>query len=93
MIRILDEMPKDGVVLVIADTTSLNLQLEKDILAKKKQKNIKMFVVFAPKYGGNKGDATYKMYERVSDGPILNLPDFTIDDFVEAVVTKISKPC
>ena len=93
MVKILNEMPNDGVVLVFADTISKNLQLESNIETLKQQKNIKLFVVFSPSYDGAVGDAAYTMFENVSDGPILNLPDFTVDDFVNAVVKKISKPC
>ena len=93
MMAIVNELPNNGVVLVFADTVSKNLQLENDIMALKQQKNFKIFVVFAPRYSGTVGDAAYKMFENVSDGPILNLPDFTVDDFVNALVKKISKPC
>jgi len=93
MLLTLHAMPQHGAVLVFTDDGSKNLDLIDDIIALKNEKDLKIYIVLAPKYKAKVGDASWVAYQNISDGNVFNLKDFSKDKFISAIVQEIGTMC
>ena len=86
----LDEMPNNGVVLVVTSAGSHQLDLEKSIKEKSSKKNVKIYFTFSPFCREACGDSL-PVYKRISDNRMFNLSDFSSKSFLETVVYTVWK--
>ena len=86
----LDEMPNNGVVLVVTSAGSHQLELEKSIKEKSSKKNVKIYFTFSPFCREACGDSL-PVYKRLSDNRMFNLSDFSSKSFLETVVYTVWK--
>ena len=84
----LDEMPNNGVVLVVTSAGSHQLELEKSIKEKSSKKNVKIYFTFSPFCREACGDSL-PVYKRLSDNRMFNLSDFSSKSFLETVVYTV----
>ena len=84
----LDNMPNDGVILVVTDSGSKQLELEKSIRKKSLEKNLKIYFSFSPSCRADCKDSL-PVYERISDGRLFNESDFTSETFFRTVVSTV----
>ena len=84
----LDNMPNDGVILVVTDSGSKKLELEKSIRKKSLEKNLKIYFSFSPSCRADCKDSL-PVYERISDGRLFNESDFTSETFFRTVVSTV----
>ena len=84
----LDNMPNDGVILVVTDAGSKQLDLEKSIRKKSLEKNLKIYFSFSPSCRADCGDSL-PVYKRISDGRLFNESDFTSETFFRTVVSTV----
>ena len=84
----LQTMPQHGVVLVFLDTTTKDQDLLDDVVALRDEKEIKIFVVYAPKMNtkvGSVGDPSWTVLNTVSEGRIYDMSEFNRTLFIEEV--------
>ena len=81
----MQKMPSYGVVVLFTDTSTKNHQLENEIIAYGKEKDIDVIVVFTPKYSGQVGDASWQVYQRVSKRRVFELKMFDFDQILGKV--------
>ena len=86
----LDEMPNNGVVLVVTSAGSHQLELEKSIKEKSSKKNVKIYFTFSPFCREACGDSL-PVYKRLSNNRMFNLSDFSSESFLETVVYTVWK--
>ena len=84
----LDNMPNNGVILVVTDAGSKQLKLERSIITKSIKKNIKIYFTFYPTCRADCSDSL-PVYKRLSDGEIFNSTEFTSEKFFSTVITKV----
>ena len=89
----MQKMPSYGVVLLFTDTSTKNHQLENEIIAYGKEKDIDVIVVFTPKYSGKVGDASWQVYQRVSQHRVFELKTFDFDQILGKVSQLVEKNC
>ena len=87
-------MPQHGVVLVFLDSTTKDQDLLDDVVALRDEKEIKIFVVYAPRMtSGSVGDASWTVLNTVSEGRIYDMSEFNRTHFIEEVTqVKLRKP-
>ena len=85
----LDNMPNNGVILVVTDAGSKQLDLERSITKKSLEKNIKIFFTFYPSCRADCDERDERVYERLSDGETFNSSEFTSEKFFSTVITKV----
>ena len=86
----LDEMPNNGVVLVVTSAGSHQLELEKSIKEKSSKKNVKIYFTFSP-FCREACEDSLPVYKRLSDNRMFNLSDFSSKSFLETVVYTVWK--
>ena len=84
----LDNMPNNGVILVVTDAGSKQLELERSITKKSLKKNVKIFFTFSPSCLSDCADSL-PVYKRLSEGRMFNLPNFNSEDFNSTVVAAV----
>ena len=84
----LDNMPNNGVILVVTDAGTKQTDLEESIRKKSEEKNIKIFFTFYPSCRADCDDSL-PVYERLSDGEMFNSSEFTSEKFFSTVITKV----
>merc|ERR1711974_246574 len=83
----LDNMPDNGVILVVTDAGTKKKELEKSKKKKSAKKNIKIFIAFSPKCMAAKFcSESMPGYNRVSEGRIFNQTDFDTEKFFNSVL-------
>ena len=88
----LDNMPDNGVILVVTDAGTHQKKLEKTIKKKSKEKNIKIFFLmdFFSKCMAKKGcSESMPSYQRVSEGRIFDQTDSK--EFFKSVLNTVSR--
>lgn len=86
-------LPQHGVVLVFTDAPSKHLGLEEGLIALRDEKELKIFIVLAPRYNGLVNDSSWNVYENLSEGRIYNMADFNRSTFIEEVVQVVGSNC
>jgi len=89
----LNNLPRHGIALIFTDHQSKDLDMESALTELKDDKDIKIFVVLAPRYSGTVGDASWNLYNRLSDGRIYNMADFNATHFLKEVVQVVGETC
>ena len=84
----LDNMPNNGVILVVTDAGTKQTDLEESIRKKSEEKNIKIFFTFYPSCRADCDDSL-PVYERLSDGNMFNSSEFTKEKFFSTVIAKV----
>ena len=84
----LDNMPNDGVILVVTDAGSKQKELEKSIRKKSLKKNIKIYFSFSPTCQADCVDSL-PVYKRISNGRMFNESDFTSESFFFTVINTV----
>ena len=84
----LDNMPDNGVILVVTDAGTKQKELEESIRKKSLEKNIKIFFTFYPTCRAKCADSL-PVYRRLSDGNMFNSSDFTSEKFFSTVVSTV----
>ena len=86
----LDNMPDNGVILVVTDAGTHQRELEETIKKKSAEKNIKIFIAFSPKCVATKVCSdSMPSYNSVSERRIFNQTDFDSEDFFKSVVNTV----
>ena len=83
-------MPKHGVILVVTNAGSKQLELEDDIRKKSLKKNVKIYFSFSPSCREDCEDSL-PVYKRLSDGRMFNDSDLSSDTFFKTVVSTVRK--
>ena len=86
----MEKMPKHGVILVVTNAGSKQLELEDDIRKKSLKKNVKIFFSFSPDCREDCEDSL-PVYKRLSDGRVFNDSDLSSDTFFKTVVSTVRK--
>ena len=84
----LQKMPKHGVVIVFLDSTTKDQDLLDDVVALRDEKEIKIFVVYAPKmntFTGSVGDPSWTALKTASEGRIYDMSTFNRTLFISEV--------
>ena len=92
----LDNMPDNGVILVVTDAGTKQKELEESIKKKSAEKNIKIFIAFSPKcMAAKRCSESMPGYNSVSEGRIFNQTDFDTENFFKSVVYTVRNtyPC
>ena len=76
----MQKMPSRAVLFLLTDSPTKNRQLESEIISYGKEKDISVIVVIAPKYNGEFGDASWNLYQRISDGRVFVLPSLDFEN-------------
>ena len=84
----LDNMPDNGVILVVTDAGSKQLELEKSIREKSLKKNVKISFAFSPSCQAL-CENSLPVYKRLSDGRMFNRSDFSSESFFKSVVRTV----
>ena len=84
----LDSMPDNGVILVVTDAGSKQLELENSIREKSLKKNVKISFAFSPSCRALCDDSL-PVYNRLSDGRMFNRSDFSSESFFKSVVHTV----
>ena len=86
----LDNMPVNGVILVVTDAGTKQKELEESIKQKSAKKNIKIFIAFSPNCMATKFcSESMAGYNRVSEGRIFNQTDFDTENFFKSVLYTV----
>ena len=88
----MQNMPPKGIVVVFTDHQTKNYNLESDINSLRTEKNLDVIVVLAPKYSGSANDASWQVYDRVSDG-VFDMESSTLDQLVTEVSRRAEAKC
>ena len=76
----MQKMPSRAVLFLLTDSPTKKHQLESEIVSYGKEKDISVIVVIAPKYNGEFGDASWNVYQRISNGRVFVLPSLDFHD-------------
>ena len=86
----LDNMPDNGVILVVTDAGTHQRELEEAITKKSEEKNIKIFIAFSPKCVATElCSESMPSYNSVSERRIFNQTDFDSEEFFKSVVYTV----
>ena len=85
----MEKMPKHGVILVVTNAGSKQLELEESIRKKSLEKNVKIYFSFSP-FCREDWEDSLPVYKRLSDGRMFNNSDFSSEMFFRTVVTTVS---
>ena len=86
----LNNMPDQGVILVVTDAGTKHRELAKAIKKKSGKKNIKIFIAFSPRcLASELCSLSMPSYNRVSEGRIFNMTAFNRKKFFESVVYEV----
>ena len=86
----LDNMPDNGVILVVTDAGTHQRELEEAIKKKSKEKNIKIFIAFSPKCQATElCSESMPSYNSVSERRIFNQTDFDSEEFFKSVIYTV----
>ena len=88
----MQNMPPKGIAVVFTDHQTKNYNLESDINSLRTEKNLDVIVVLAPKYSGSANDASWQVYDRVSDG-VFDMETSTLDQLVTEVSQRAEAKC
>ena len=88
----LEEMPDNGVVLVVTDSGTQRGRLANQLQRTSERKNIKIIFVFAPSCR-NRCRNSLPVYRRLSDGRMFNRTDFDQEIFFKSVVHMVCIHC
>ena len=88
----MQKMPPKGTAVVFTDHQTKNYNLESDINSLRNEKNLDVIVVLAPKYSGSANDASWQVYDRVSDG-VFDMETSTLDQLVTEVSQRAKAKC
>lgn len=88
----MQNMPPKGIAVVFTDHQTKNYNLESDINSLRTDKNLDVIVVLAPKYSGSANDASWQVYDRVSDG-VFDMETSTLDQLVTEVSQRAEAKC
>ena len=86
-------MPKNGVVLMITDVGTEELNLEESIIRESRKKNIKIYIAFVPNCRfEDLCKHSMPSYKKISEGRIYNLTkasDFDSEKFFNDVIFQV----
>ena len=86
----LDNMPNNGVILVVTDAGTHQRDLEESIKKKAKEKNIQIFIAFYPRCQNRRYcRESMPSYINVSEGRIFNQSDFDNENFFKSVLNTV----
>ena len=86
----LDNMPHNGVILLVTDAGTHQRDLEESIIEKSEEKNIQIFIAFYPRCRSRRHcRRSMPAYERVSGGKIFDQKDFDNENFFKAVLNTV----
>ena len=80
-------------VILFTDHKTKNHQLENEIVSYKKEKDIDVIVVLAPKYSGTINDPSWQVYDSVSQGKVFNMGTVDPDQLLGNVSQIAEKNC
>ena len=84
----LDNMPDNGVILVVTDAGSKLHNLEESIREKSLEKNVKISFAFSP-WCRAQCEYSLPVYKRLSDGRMFNQSEFSSESFFKSVVRTV----
>ena len=86
----LNNMPDNGVILVVTDAGTHQRDLEESIKKKAAEKNIKIFIAFYPRCKSSRFcSESMPSYESVSEGRIFDQSDFDNEKFFKSVLNTV----
>ena len=83
-------MPDNGVILAVTDAGTKMKELEESIQKKLSEKNVKIFFAFSPSCRAQ-CETSMPVYNRLSDGRMLNQTDFDRESFFKSVLYTVCK--
>ena len=86
----LDNMPHNGVILLVTDAGTHQRDLEESIIEKSEEKNIQIFIAFYPRCRSKRFcSESMPSYVSVSEGRIFNQSDFDNENFFKSVLNMV----
>ena len=86
----LDNMPHNGVILLVTDAGTHQRDLEESIKKKATEKNIQIFIAFYPRCVSRRHcRKSMPAYKSVSEGRIFNQSDFDNENFFKSVLNTV----
>jgi hypothetical protein len=86
-------LPKHSVLLAFTDNPTKNLELRDALIRMRDEKDIRVFIILAPKYHGITTDESWKLFQRLADGRVFNMDKLTVDDLLKEFVTHLNNSC
>merc|ERR1719244_654950 len=95
----LQTIPKYGMIMLLTDTASKNLELFDELVKLRDSKEVLIYVVFTPHYQEEKednvfvGDPSWLKYKEISNGKLYDMADYDRDEFLKEIVFSIKEEC
>jgi len=93
ILKTLQQLEVDGVLLAFTDAPTKDPNLESKILAEKRNKNAKIFIILTPQYLGSEGDESWNLYKRISDNNVFNMADISKEKVIESLIKEVADNC
>ena len=87
----LKNAPERSLIVVFTDQGSKDLNLETEIVNLKTSKDIEVFIVLTPAYGGSSSDPDLAAYGRM--GKVFKINEIGADNFPREVEVEVESNC
>ena len=87
----LQNAPERSLIVVFTDNGTKDLNLEKEIVRIKRSKDIEVFIVLTPAYGGSSSDPDLAAYGRM--GKVFKINEIGADNFLREVEVEVESNC
>ena len=88
----INKSPEKSLICVFTDNGSKDLELGRDILKKKRDKRLTVYIVLTPVFEGHRNDPSLSAYEAIAD-EVFDLADVGVDTFLTKVETFERSHC
>merc|ERR1719244_960955 len=97
----LQTIPKYGMIMLLTDTASKNLELFDELVKLRDSKEVLIYVVFTPHYQEEKysrppifvGDPSWLKYKEISNGKLYDMAEYDRAKFLKEIVFSIKEEC
>jgi len=99
LLHTLQKIPKYGMIMLLTDTASKNLDLFDELVKLRDEKEAIIYVVLTPEYEERRsedvfvGDDSWKKYKEISKGKMYDMDDYDRAKFLKEIVFSIKKEC
>ena len=87
----LKNAPERSLIVVFTDNGTKDLNLETEIVNLKTSKDIEVFIVLTPVYGGSSSDPDLAAYGRM--GKVFKINEIGADNFLREVEVEVESNC
>ena len=88
----INKSPEKSLICVFTDNGSKDLELGKDIIQKKLDKQLTIYIVLTPVFEGTENDPSLSAYKKIAD-EVFDIADVGVDTFLTKVEAFESSHC